>query len=77
MALRHLRTGRNCIKPQYDVIEKLHLLGHPVDQAEDVLQWLQNTQRVFEKDCKRLLRAAEEKLRAAGYKDPLADWPRD
>jgi hypothetical protein len=67
MALRHLRGGGECIKRQYDVIERLRSRGLPTDQAEAVLQWLNDMQVEFEDDYKRILRDSEENF---GKLDP-------
>jgi hypothetical protein len=75
MALRHVRGGRECIKRQYDVIERLRSHGLTTGQAEAVLQWLKDTQVEFENDYERMLRGGEEKLQEAGSVDPRADWP--
>jgi hypothetical protein len=61
MALRHVRGSRERIKRQYDVIERLRCHGLPTDQAEAVLQWLNDMQVRFENDYERILRDSEEK----------------
>jgi hypothetical protein len=77
IALRHVQRGRECLKRQYEIIARLHAQGLPTVQAETVLDWLKETQLLFENDYKRLLDESQERLRRAGYEDPTADWPRD
>jgi hypothetical protein len=72
-ALRHVRTGRECLNRQYDVIERLRLRGLPTDEAERALGWLLEMQRTFEDDYKCLLGDGYEKLQAAGYEDPCRE----
>src|SRR5262249_13258233 len=55
MALRHVKTGRSCIMRQQNVIVTLRDKGLPTDQAEVVLQWLEEAQRGFEEHYKRVL----------------------
>jgi hypothetical protein len=75
-ARRHVRRGRECVKRQYEVIERLHAHRRPTDQAERVLEGLMEAQQVFETDYRMMLVDAQERLRAAGYADPTASWPR-
>lgn len=55
MALRHVDTDRRCIMRQLDVIATLRGRGLPTEQAETVLQWLEETQSEFEQHYRRLL----------------------
>jgi hypothetical protein len=71
--LRHVRTGRECLKRQYGVIERLRLRRLPTGEAERILGWLEEMQRVFENDYKRLLSEGQGRLRAANYVDPTAN----
>jgi hypothetical protein len=73
LALRHVHTGRDCLKRQYGVIEKLRAQRLPTDEAERILRWLEEMQRAFEDDYKRLLSEGQERLRAANYVDPTAN----
>ena len=59
-ALRHVDEGRRRVKKQQDIIEKLHLNGHPTQDAEDILSWLMNAQRQFEENYKKLLSVAQK-----------------
>lgn len=54
-ALRHVETGRRCITRQLDVIAALGGKGLPTEQAEAVLQWLEETQRGFEDHYRKVL----------------------
>jgi hypothetical protein len=77
LALEHVHEGRERIKKQYQLIQTLRADGHSTEEAEIILERLQNMQDEFEAHYKILLNDAQEKLRAAGYKDPTADWPRE
>jgi hypothetical protein len=55
MALRHVNTGRRCILRQADVIATLRGKDLPIEEAESVLHWLEETQRGFEDHYRKLL----------------------
>jgi hypothetical protein len=73
-ASRHARWARECVRQQYEVIENLRLRSLPTEEAERGLSWFLETQRGFEDDYKRLLSEGQERLRAAGYIDPMPTW---
>ena len=55
MALRHVKSGQNCILRQYSVIEALLSEDLPTEDANVVLRWLQEKQREFEDRYKKAL----------------------
>jgi hypothetical protein len=55
MALRHVKTGQGCIVRQHHVIGTLRDKGLPTEQAEIVLEWLEEAQRGFEDHYKKVL----------------------
>jgi hypothetical protein len=58
-ALRNVDEGRRKVNKQRDLIEKLFLDGHPIQDAEDVLKWLMSAQRQFEENYRKLLSTAK------------------
>lgn len=76
-ALRHVREGVVLLKRQEEIIERLRARRLPTDEAEGVLVWLSERQIEFEAHYKLLMKNGYERLRAAGYKDPTANWPRE
>jgi hypothetical protein len=74
MARRHVREGEACIARQVRVIAKLREKGLPTGQAEGVLRWLKETQRLFEEHTRNLMSGAErvepKNIKAA----PFVDW---
>jgi hypothetical protein len=55
MALRHVQSGRRCIERQFGVIAALRSKDLATEQAEAVLEWLEETQRTFEDHYKKVL----------------------
>jgi hypothetical protein len=57
MAVRHFKSGRECIARQRKVVATLGDKGLPTNAAVDVLSWLEETQSGFEGDWKPILSA--------------------
>lgn len=57
MALRHAKTGQDCIARQLKLIAVLRGKGLPTEEAETVLHWLEEVQRGFEDHYEKLLSA--------------------
>ena len=55
MALRHVKTGQACITRQQTVIATLRNKSLPTEQAQAVLDWLEEAQRGFEDHYKQAL----------------------
>ena len=71
-ALLHVEQGRARVQKQAELIERLHVHGHPTEEAEKILEWMMTTQKEFESHYRLLLEEGQQKLQESGWKDPKA-----